>query len=179
MIQPPKKILFASDLSTDMKQVFEHAATIAAYSDSEIIVLHVMEEASKYSERLVRMAFGEKLYQDIKNEQRDGAKNLLIGKNVDALRIRQAIAGFFQEGEKEVTPTNESPIEKILVAESKSIADEIILAVTTEECDLIVMGCKQQGLLASAMGDHLVPKVLRRTSVPVFVVPLAGQQVQR
>jgi nucleotide-binding universal stress UspA family protein len=173
MIQPPKKILFASDLSTDMKQVFEHAATIAAYSNSEIIVLHVMEEASKSSEKLVRMAFGETLYQDIKTEQRDGAKNLLIGKNVDALRIRQAIAGFFQEGEKQVTPTgNDSPIEKILVAEGKSIADEITLAVTTEECDLIVMGCKQQGMLASAMGDHVVRKVLKRTSVPVFVVPL-------
>ncbi len=176
MIQPPKKILFASDLSTDMSRVFEHAATIAAYSKSDIVVLHVMEEASKSSEKLVRMAFGEKLYQDIKNEQKSGAKNLLIGKNVDALRIRQAIAGFFQEEEKEVNQTDAaSPIEKILVTESKSIADEITLTATQEECDIIVMGCKQQGMLAEAMGDHLVRKVLKRSSVPVFIVPFSQQ----
>jgi nucleotide-binding universal stress UspA family protein len=174
MIQPPKKILFASDLSTDMKQVFEHAATIAAYSQSEIIVLHVMEEASKNSERLVKIAFGEKLYQDIKNGHRDGAKNLLIGKNVDALRIRQAIAGFFKEGTNKTTPIeNDSPIAKILVTEGKSIADEITLTATDECCDIIVMGCKQQGLLANAMGDHVVRKVLKRSSVPVFVVPFS------
>ena len=173
MIQQPKKILFASDLSTDMKKVFEHAVTMAAYSKTDIIVLHVMEEASKNSEKLVRMAFGEKLYQDIKNEQKNGAKNLLIGKNVDALRIRQAIAGFFQ-GEKEVDQTDkESPIGKILVTESKSIADEIALTATQEECDIIVMGCKQQGMLAEAMGDHVVRKVLKRSSVPVFVVPFS------
>ena len=174
MIQPPKKILFASDLSTDMKQVFEHAATIAAYSQSEIIVLHVMETASKSSEKLVRMAFGEKLYQDIKNEQKIGAKNLLIGKNVDALRIRQAIAGFFQEGENKTTPADsESPITKILVTEGKSIADEITFTATDERCDIIVIGCKQQGMLAEAMGDHVVRKVLKRSSIPVFVVPFS------
>ena len=174
MIQPPKKILFASDLSTDMKQVFEHAATIAAYSQSEIIVLHVMEEASKSSEKRVRMAFGEKLYQDIKNEQRDGAKNLLIGKNVDALRIRQAIAGFFKGEDNKANPIDsDSPIAKILVTEGKSIADEITLTATDEECDIIVIGCKQQGMLAEAMGDHVVRKVLKRASVPVFVVPFS------
>ena len=174
MIQPLKKILFASDLSTDMKQVFEHAATIAAYSQSEIIVLHVMEEASKRSEKLVRMAFGEKLYHDIKNEQKNGAKNLLIGKNVDALRIRQAIAGFFQEGENKTDPGHgESPIAKILVTEGKSIADEITLTAADEHCDVIVIGCKQQGLLAEAMGDHVVRKVLKKAGVPVFVVPLS------
>ncbi len=176
MIQPPKKILFASDLSIDMSRVFEHAATLATYSRSEIIVLHVMEESSRSSEKLVRMAFGEKLYQDIKNEQKSGAKNLLIGKNIDALKIHQAIAGFFQEGEKEINQADDaSPIKKILVTESKSIADEITLTATQEECDLIVMGCKQQGMLAGAMGDHVVRKVLKRSSVPVFVVPFSQQ----
>ena len=174
MIQPPKKILFASDLSTDMKQVFEHAATIAAYSQSEIIVLHVMEEASKRSEKRVRMAFGETLYQDIKNKQRDGAKNLLIGKNVDALRIRQAIAGFFKGEENKTDPIDsDSPIAKILVTEGNAIADEITLTAADEGCDIIVMGCKQQGMLAEAMGDHVVRKVLKRSSIPVFVVPFS------
>jgi nucleotide-binding universal stress UspA family protein len=173
MIQPPKKILFASDLSTSMELVFEHVASLATYSKAEIIVLHVMEDAGKGSERIVTMAFGEKLYQDIKREQREGAKNLLIGKNVDALRIRQAIAGFFQGGEKEAPSSqSDSPIKKVLVTESQSIADEITLTADQEECDLIVMGCKSHGLIAEAMGDHVVRKVLKRAGVPVFIVPL-------
>lgn len=173
MTQKIEKILFASDLSTDMKQVFDHAASMAAYYDAQIIVLHVMETASKSSEKLVKMAFGETLYQNIKNEQKTGAKNLLTGKNVDALRIRQAIAGFFEEGDKAVPlPEEGSPIHKILVTESKSIAGEITLTATQEESNLIVMGCKQQGLIAEAMGDKVVRKVLKQSSVPVLVVPL-------
>lgn len=169
-----KRILFASDLSTDMKTVFEQAVSLSTLSNAEIVVLHVMEEASKSSEKLVRMAFGETLYQNLKNEQRTGAQNLLTGKNVDALRIRQAIAGFFAEGEREASaPMDEvSPISKILVTESQSIAAEIAQTAVEEGCDTIVIGCKQQGLLAEAMGDNVVRKVLKRTSVPVLVVPL-------
>lgn len=170
MIQQPKHILFASDLSVNMKQVFEHAVAMAAYAKADLVVLHVMEESGSGAEKRVRMAFGETLYQNIKNEQRSGARDLLIGKNVDAVRIRQAIAGFF-DGQADDMPDPESPIKKILVSESKSVADEIVTTALDEECSVIVMGCKQQGLLAEAMGNKLVRKVLKRSSVPVYVVP--------
>jgi nucleotide-binding universal stress UspA family protein len=156
MTQKIENILFASDLSVDMKPVFEHAVAMATYTGANLIVLHVMEEASPSAQRQVKMAFGE---------------NLLIGKNVDALRIRQAIAGFFG-GDRDKSPADaESPIKKILVAEGHSIADEIVSAAVEEDCAFIVMGCRQQGLVAQAMGDKLVRKVLKRSSVPVFVVP--------
>ena len=59
------------------------------------------------------------------------------------------------------------------MTEGKSIANEITVTATDEECDIIVIGCKQQGMLAEAMGDHVVRKVLKRASVPVFVVPFS------
>ncbi len=173
MIRKTERILFASDLSTDMKRVFERAAAFSAYSGAEIIVLHVMEEASKSSEKRVKLAFGEALYQNIKNDHKTGARNLLTGKNVDALRIRQAISGFLSEKDSEQSGMpDESPIAKILVTESPSIAGEITQTAVQEDCDAIVIGCKQQGLLAEAMGDNVVRKVLKQTSVPVVVVPL-------
>ncbi|MBC2704524.1 universal stress protein [Desulfobacula sp.] len=169
MIQPTKNILFASDLSADMRQVFEHAATLATFHNANIIVLHVMEE---HSENQVRMAFGEQLYQNLKSKHRNEAKDILIGKNIDALRIRQAIAGFFEGAEQNKDESeNNSLISKILVAEGRSIADEITSTVKEEGCDLIVMGCKQQGLLADAMGNNMVRKVLKRSRVPVFIIP--------
>ncbi len=63
-----------------------------------------------------------------------------------------------------------SPIEKILVTESQSIASEITQTAVEEKCDVIVMGCKQHGIIAEAVG--VVRKVLKRTSTPVFMVPL-------
>jgi nucleotide-binding universal stress UspA family protein len=171
MTQKIENILFASDLSVDMKPVFEHAVAMATYTGANLIVLHVMEEASPSAQRQVKMAFGENLYKEIRAKHKSGAQDLLIGKNVDALRIRQAIAGFFG-GDRDKSPADaESPIKKILVAEGHSIADEIVSAAVEEDCAFIVMGCRQQGLVAQAMGDKLVRKVLKRSSVPVFVVP--------
>ena len=170
MIQKPKRILFASDLSTNMKEVFKHAVSLSTLSDAGIIVLHVMEEAGKNSER---RAFGETLYNTLRSEQKAGARNLLTGKNVDALGIKQAIAGFLKDRESSQPDIEvSSPIEKILVTESKSIADEITRTAVEEGCDIIIMGCKHQSFIETAIGENIARKLLKRTSVPVLVVPL-------
>lgn len=175
MVEPTKNILFASDLSANMKQVFEHAAFLAVCQSANIIVIHVMEENPR-SEKRIQMAFGEQLYKNLKSEHISQARNILIGKNVDALKIRQAIAGFFEEtGQNKEPSENNSLISKILVAEGRSIADEITSTAIEEDCNLIVMGCKQQGLLAEAMGNNVVRKILKRSQVPVFVVPFEGE----
>ena len=170
-MEETKKILFASNLSTEMEAVFKQAAETAVYHNANIIVVHVMEASSR-SEKRLRMAFGEQLYQDLKAGHREEARNILVGKNVDAVRIRQAIAGFLQGDGKGSDGDAPSLISKILVTESPAVADEITATALEEGCDMIVMGCKQQGLMAEAMGDHVVRKVLKRTPVPVLLVPL-------
>jgi nucleotide-binding universal stress UspA family protein len=171
MVKKIKNILFASDLSVNMAGVFEQAVGLAVSQDANIIVLHAMER-SPQSQKQIQLAFGKELYENLKSEQISGARNILIGKNVDALRIRKAIAGFFKD-DKSANEASEgdSMISKILVAEGRSIADEITATASEENCDMIVMGCKQQGLLAEAMGNNLVRKILKRSSVPVFIVP--------
>lgn len=171
MVHPTPQILFASDLSVKMETVFEQAAAMAVRQNANVIVLHVMEETPN-SERRIRMAFGEKLYEDLKARQKQGARNILSGKNVDALKIKQAISGFFKNTEQQDASGDDSSlIKKILVSEGRSIADEICAGALEEDCGMIVMGCKQRGLLAEAMGDHVVRKVLKRSPVPVLVVP--------
>ena len=171
MVQTIKKILFASDLSINMGKVFEHAVALSVNHNADIIVLHVMEE-SVMSEDRVKMAFGEKLYKDLKSRHRDSAKNILIGKNIDALRIRKAIAGFFDSKDPNSLELPENqPINKILVAEGRSIADEISETAEEEGRTYIVMGCKQKGFIEKTMGDNVIRKVLKRSAVPVLVVP--------
>jgi nucleotide-binding universal stress UspA family protein len=173
MTQHIKKILFASDLSINMGKVFEHAIGLSGYHSADIVVLHVMEE-SIGSESRVKIAFGEKLYKDLKSRHRNRAKNILIGKNVDALRIRKAIAGFFESQDpNSLELPEDQPIKKILVAEGRSVADEIAATVEEEGCDLIVMGCKQKGFIEKAMGDKVINKLLKQSSVPVFIVPFS------
>ena len=173
MTQKIKKILFASDLSINMGKVFEHAVELSSYHRADIVVLYVMEE-SMDSESRVKMAFGEKLYEDLKSRHRDSAKNILIGKNVDALRIRQAILGIFDSKDpNSMNLQDNQPLKKILVAEGHSVAEEIAATVEEEGCDLIVMGCKQKGLIEKTMGDKVIRKLLKRSSVPVLIVPFS------
>ena len=170
-MEETKNILFASNLSTEMKTVFEFAATKAVHQNANIVVVHVLEENTQ-AEKRVQMAFGRQLYQDLKSEHRKEARNILVGKNVDALRIQQAIAGFLQGDDAADAPDAPSLISKVLVTESRSVADGITTTAAEEGCDMIVMGYKQQGLMSEAMGDMVVHRVLKRSDIPVLLVPL-------
>lgn len=173
MATPAKNILFVSDLSVNMKQVFEHAATLAVCQDARITILHVMEE-DPGAEKRVRLAFGEELYRDAKPGENDTVRNVLIGKNIDALKIRQAIAGFFQNALEESNSNQmDSLIQKIIVAEGRSVIDEIIATLEEEHCDMIVMGCRQEGLISEAVANKLIQNILKRSNVPVFIVPFS------
>ncbi len=172
MIQPIKNILFASDLSVEMKWVFQKAATLAACQSAKIIILHVMEEKS-YADTQRLMALSGKLHNNVKSEKKESARKSLIGKNIEALKIRQAIGAFFGNSDTiDNASDDDSLIKKIIVSEGRSIADEITSTVIDEKCGMIVMGIKRHGLLAEAMGTHVVRKILRRSPVPVLTVPV-------
>jgi len=76
MIQPIKNILFASDLSVEMKWVFQKAATLAACQSAKIIILHVMEEKS-YADTQRLMAQSGKLHNNVKSEKKKAPVNPL------------------------------------------------------------------------------------------------------
>lgn len=170
MTQSIKNILFLSDLTVNMKMVFEQAGAMAVTQNAKIVILHVMEE-NPYNDKRVYMAFGKSLYNKLKSEKKSGAHNILIGKNVDALKIKQAMTGFFNNKDNAKLGQGDSLIKKILVAEGRSVANEIIATAQEEDCGMIVMGCKQQNLLSEVMGDKLVRKILQRSGVPVLVIP--------
>jgi len=172
MEQPVKPILFASDLTPEMKQVFRYAVIQALGWKTSIIILHVME-AHSHAEGQISLWFGKEEYQNLKTSLKHEARKTLTGKDISGHRIRKAIAGFFDEQE----PDKDGPslIKDILVKEGRSIADEITLTAMEEDCAMIVTGCRKQGLIASAMGDHVVRKILKKSPVPVLVIPYSGE----
>ena len=129
-----------------------------------------MEDNTSGPVKFTKMAFGETLYQDLQSQRKDSAKKAMFGKNVDALKIQQAIGDFFKK-DLDLDQDYSSPIKKIIVAEGRSIADEIVGTCADENCDLIIMGCKHQGFLEKTLGIDIVKNVLKRSIIPIFIVP--------
>lgn len=169
MTYPPQKILFASDLSKDMRQVFEHAVSTAACTGATIVVLHVFDTADESRTKMALMAFGKNLYEDIKTRHKQGAQTLLSGKNMDALKIKSAIENFLDHAPD---GDEDSPILKILVTEGSSVADTIVEVAGDEGCDLIVMGTRHHSALSQAMGNRVIRRLVRQSPVPTLVVPI-------
>ena len=81
---------------------------------------------------------------------------------------------FFEQEKQLNFSETDTFINKILIAEGRSIADEIYSIAEDEGCRCIVMGCARQGFLSGALGDKILKKILNRAKIPVLVVPFAG-----
>jgi len=173
MKQQTGDILFATDLSVNMHKVFEQAAIMAINYNTKVTILHVLMDTLEAKKQLMSI-FGDEQYQSIRREHQERAQKVLTGKNTEARKIQQALAKVFFEQERKLNFTeSETFINRILIAEGSSIADEIYNIASDEGCRCIVMGCAKQGFLSGALGDNILRKVLKRSTIPVLVVPFA------
>ena len=163
-----KRILFASDLSTDMKQVFRWAAVTAIAYNASIDILHVLEEIPSAKRELTNI-LGKHEYSQIRSDKKEKARESLVGKNIEAQKIRQAIAELFTSPDS----NSDSLINNIIVSEGSSIAGEIQKTALNEQSDIIVLGHRKQGVAEKIVGDNVVKRVLKRSSMPVLVVPIS------
>lgn len=166
-------ILFATDLSINMHKVFEQAATMALNYGAKVTILHVLVDTPE-AKRHMMSIFGDDQYQNIRREHQERAQKVLTGKNTEARKIQQALAKVFFEQERQLNfSETDTFINKILIAEGPSIADEIYNTAVDEGCRYIVLGCAGQGFLSGAFGDKILKKVLHKSTIPVLVVPFA------
>lgn len=171
MEQKTGDILFATDLSVNMHQVFEQAATMAVNYGAKVTILHVLA-SNPETQRLLKSIFNEEDYQNIQREHQERAQKVLTGKNTEARKIQQALAKVFFEQERKLNLTDtETFINTILIAEGVSIADEIYDIASDRGCQCIVLGWAKHGFLSEALGDNILKKILNRSKIPVLVVP--------
>ncbi|MFV0436892.1 MAG: universal stress protein [Desulfopila sp.] len=168
-------ILFATDLSVNMHKVFEEAAKMAIRYDAKVTILHVLATAPE-SKRQLMSIFNDDQYADIRRQHQEQARQVLTGKNTEARKIQQALTKVFfeQEQQMNVAASDDTFINKILIAEGGSVADEIYTVAVSEDCQYIVLGCHRQGFIAEAFGDKILRKILKKSTIPVLVVPFAG-----
>ena len=164
-------ILFATDLSEKARTMFRFAAGVAAQHCARLIILHVLQEAPRQStvKRMITDLLGETRWQQIRDQEAQRARSILIGKKSEAMEIRSATA-VFCEYMQDRHPAIKF-IEDDIVAVQGPVEKTIITTAKENQCDLIVMGYHRRGGLIDAIAGNTVKDVLRRTRIPVLLVP--------
>jgi nucleotide-binding universal stress UspA family protein len=169
-----KKILFPTDLSQHARYAFNFAASLADHYGASIAILHVFEQMPGFIESSLSGLLGEKKWEEIRKQNEEEAREILIGKKRDKVMIEQALKSFAQEAKND-EPWRNVATDEIVVKEGH-IADEIVEQAASSGCDLIVMAYYSRNMVADAMMGSVTRRVLRRSKKPVLLVPMPNHE---
>ncbi|MGD8963927.1 MAG: universal stress protein [Desulfobacterales bacterium] len=160
MIPKIRKILYATDLTPNSAYAFRYALHFASQNDAKIIILHVFESIST--------AVRAHLEFSLNAAQRKKIFNQRSAYTLD--RIKRRLSKF---SDKELMDASnaEKRIESIDVCEGFA-ADAILEKADELKCDVIVMGTHGKGLVAHTFLGSVAKRVLRRSRIPIFIIPL-------
>jgi nucleotide-binding universal stress UspA family protein len=163
-----KTIMFTSNLTKASRVAFKQAAMLATQFDAKLVLLHIMEGSSGSYEGYVSSVFGHDKWQQVLKNNREEAKHALVGKVTPKQIVRTALSEFCKENKRE-DETYVIPNYEIVVKDGNVV--EVILKQASEfKCDLLVMGASE-GLLSGSSVGHNIKSVLKKSKIPVLVVP--------
>ncbi|MBU1565199.1 MAG: universal stress protein [Proteobacteria bacterium] len=163
-----KTILFTSNLSTASRVAFKQAAMLANQFGAKLVLLHVMEKISGGYEGYVASVFGQDKWGEVLKNNREEAKHSLVGKVSPKQMVRAALNEFCKENEPG-TESQEIPNNEIVVKEG-DVVGVILQQAAQYKCDLIVMGASEGLLSGSSVGNN-IKSILKKSKIPVLVVP--------
>ncbi|MFO8163550.1 MAG: universal stress protein [Desulfatiglandales bacterium] len=160
MLPSIKNILYATDLSKNALFAFRYAMTLANALDAKITILYVLPMVDSAMEVPIIAQMGEEMYYRLREE-----KSREITDN-----IKRKLQDFSQEElrNEQFKVEREPPI---LVREGDAV-DEILKASDTLKIDMIVIGAHGKGILSHTFLGTVSDKLLRRSRIPVVVVPI-------
>ena len=170
MVPEIKKILFTTNLSKESRHAFDYAISLATQYGASITILYVMEESYWSTGDYVKNILGEEKWQQLRDNQEQEARQILIGKKKEGVLIRDALDEFCRDAQKDHKEC-EFIMDEIVIS-SGVVVDEIIDAAEQRQCDLIVMGYHVRGHLEEAILGSTPRRVLRRSKIPVMLVRL-------
>lgn len=163
-----KTILFTSNLSTASRIAFKEAAILATTFEAKIILLHVMEGPYSYYESYVSSLFGQDEWQRILKNNREEAKHALVGKVTPKQMVKTVLSELCKD--KDTEDENFSLPNYEILVENGDVVETILDKAIDYNCDLIVMG-SSKGLLSGVSVGKNIKSVLKKSKVPVLVVP--------
>jgi len=153
-----KKILYATDLSKNSAYAFLYATDYAEKHDAQIIALYVYETLPWGSQAEDNRLIAEQLKSDSRNKE-----NTIHN-------VKKRLNTFCEKVKKD-NPSCTFGVQTIEVCEGYP-ANVILEKAEEFDCDLIVMGTHGKGLIRHAFLGSVAEKVLRRSTRPVFTIPL-------
>ncbi|MFK5926226.1 MAG: universal stress protein [Desulfuromusa sp.] len=155
-----KKILVTSDLTPNSEFAFKHAVMLGRRNDAKIYLLHVLPQVDSSMRGYISSILGENNLEELEKNNMQKAKDDLK-QELDAFAKRE-LANFpedlarFAGTEVEIG----HPVIKILETAARL------------DVDLIVMGTHGKGMIEQAFLGSVAEKVLKKSTRPVFVIPL-------
>ncbi len=159
MIPKFQKILYATDLTRNSAYAFRYAAACANQPEARIHLLHVVEKFPGAEDPYIAA--------DLMKEKVDRILGATQSELVD--KIKRRIVEFCRR-ELEGNPDlfERTSIEVI----PGDPAAEILEKAQTIGADLIIMGTHGKGFLGHSLLGSVAESVLRRSKIPVFVIPI-------
>lgn len=165
-----KHILFTSDLMEGSRYVFRYAMGLADRYAAKLTILHVMQEPSDTIKGLLGGILSEDQIKELSAKHSGEAMTTLIGKSREHALIREGLELFCRDAATEAGDCRVAHDEVVITA--GHAAEEIARHSVELGCDLIILGCHQRSFLKDTVMGGTLRGVLKRTSVPVFVVPI-------
>ncbi|MDQ6902686.1 MAG: universal stress protein [Bacteroidota bacterium] len=149
------KVLIAMDYHPTVQKVAETGFTFAKAMGAEVILVHIISDQIFNSSEIYDPIMGFTGYLDT---------GLIPSDIIDNLKKTSQL--FLDKSKKHL---GDDSI-KTLIKEG-DFADSILEAAKDEHADIIVMGSHSHKWLEKIMMGSVTEKVLRHTSVPVFIIP--------
>lgn len=161
MLPNYQNILVTTDLTPNSEHAFKHAIMLARNPQARLHLLHVVPNIDDSLRRYVSVMVGESMVKNLNVEHEKQARDEIKHELDDFIRTELASYPEDQEKIDSVEVINGHPAETIL-NEAKRL-----------NADVIVMGSHGKGALEHAFLGSVAEKVLRKTTVPVFIIPIS------
>mgnify|MGYP001768415826 CR=1 FL=1 len=165
-----KRILFTTDLSSQTRHAFNYATGMAHQYGATLTILYVMEDVPVPQSANLRAFIGSDRWKELEKSNVEHAQQVLIGKKREGSMIREALGDMFTAAQKEL-PEKDLRSEEIVVTQGDTV-DCICHEAEARQVDLVIMGYHPRGRLEEAIVGSVSRSVLRRSKVPVLLVPL-------
>jgi len=158
-----KRILYTTDLSESGRHAFPYAASIAQRFESELTVFHVVE--TRDFEKYLLGYISEDLWKDLKTEDLEEARQILISRKRDDVVIKDSVHRFCEES------LSREPDNSVL--SYRVTVEKILQEAHSGGYDLVVISKRgRHTSVKDAVMGNTARRVVRRCNVPVMVVRL-------
>lgn len=170
-----KRILFTTDLSNQTRHAFNYATGLAHQYGATLTILYVMEDVPVPQSANLRAFIGSDRWKELEKSNAEHVQQVLIGKKREGAIIREALGDMFTAAQRAL-PEGGLPSEEIVVTQGDTV-DCICQEAEARQVDLIIMGYHRRGRIEDAIIGSVSRSVLRRSKVPVLLVPLPEPEV--